>query len=154
MFRFNDPNDGFKVFGRNYNPNADGCIVRVSATGEIMAGIRYCDHQPHTSISMHVESFHPSWLSRDFCWVMFDYPFRLLGVERALTFTPESNHRSLNLQKRLGFKEVALVPGVYQKDVPLIISCLEKEECRWLDIKPKSIRPVNEQQFSSGSAEL
>lgn len=152
MFRINNPDDGRLIAGRNYNPLVDGCIVRVSSTGEVMGGIRYCDHQPKTSISMHVETFHPNWLNRDFLWLMFDYPFNLLGVQRAFGFTPESNEKSITFQRRLGFKEVARVPNVYQIDVPLIISCIEKQECKWLDIKPKSIRRQNEQQLGPSSA--
>jgi hypothetical protein len=141
MYRFNQEADGRLLAGPHYNPLVDGCVVRVSRTGEVLGGVRYCDHQPPASVAAHVRTFHPSWLSRDFLWLGMSIPFEMLKVERVFGYLPDDNNRILNLAKRVGFKELCRVPN--GKDKVVIICSLEKSDAaRWLEWKPKTIRPL------------
>lgn len=137
MYRFNDPRDMDRL-GKKFNRANDACIARVSSAGNLMAIVWYSDHQPGASIRMHVESCEKSWFCRDFGWLMFAYAFEFLGVERCFGFTPEPNTSALSLAFRLGFKEVYRLAGVF-KNAPVVITCIERSECKWLDWEPKTV---------------
>jgi RimJ/RimL family protein N-acetyltransferase len=140
MIRFNEYADAYQAVGDRYNALQDTCISNVSHTGKLLAVVRYTDYQPDWSISMHINTFGPNWATRDYFWAMFDYPFNQLHCQKVFGFTPESNQDALKLAIRLGFNLIARIPGVYPNDDALIISRLEKQRCKWLDWKPRSIR--------------
>ena len=140
MIRFNEYADAYQAVGDRHNALQDTCISSASSIGRLLAVVRYTDYQDNWSISMHINSFDPKWATRDFLWAIFDYPFNQLHCEKVFGFTPESNNAALKLAMRLGFTLIAKVPGVYPNDDPLIISRLEKQECKWLNWQPRSIR--------------
>ena len=123
--------------GAIYNPLADQVMARVE-DGELMGGVLY---QAYTgaSIGIHMAGFNPFWANRDIIWAAFHYPFRQLKCERMFGQVPETNAAALEINLKLGFKEVARIPGVYE-DGAAVILCMEKSDCRWLKLAPRKIR--------------
>lgn len=142
MFRFNEEADGRLLAGLYYNPLVDSCIVRVSSTGEVMGGVRYCDYQPGASVTVHIQTFHRSWLSRDFLWLATSFPFELLKVERVIASIPGDREKVLNLARRVGFKEICQVPYVYKGEMVHVLRLEKSDAVKWLQWKPKTIRPL------------
>jgi RimJ/RimL family protein N-acetyltransferase len=124
--------------GTIYNPMADQCISRIDKNG-LVGGVLF---QAYTeeSIAIHMAGFTPTWVNRDMIWAAFHYPFEQLKVARVLGQVPEGNIAAIEINIKLGFKEVARVPGVYRDGAAVVFS-MEKDECRWLRLAPREIKP-------------
>jgi RimJ/RimL family protein N-acetyltransferase len=70
-------------------------------------------------------------LTREFLWQMFRVPFEQWGLNVLLAGIPESNTRSLNLGRRLGFEEFAMIPRAHPQGGVVFMN-LYREKCRWL----------------------
>lgn len=143
MLRFNDEDDGeaiARAAGCTYNPRADPVISRVSSTGVLMGGVLY---QGYTGVTvcLHMAGLKPNWASRDFIWCAFDYPFNQLGCHSVFAQVPASNNEALDIDLRLGFKEIARIPDVFQ-DGDLRVLRMKREDCKWLAVQPRSIRSL------------
>lgn len=123
--------------GAVYNPLADRVIARVE-DDELVGGVLY---QAFTgaSIGIHMAGFNPHWANRDMIWAAFHYPFQQLGCQRMFGQVPETNAAALEINTKLGFKEVARIAGMYD-DGAAVIFCMEKQDCRWLKLAPRTIR--------------
>ena len=119
--------------GTVFNRVSDHCISRSDGNGRLLGGVIYSGFTSE-SIAMHTAAFDRRWVNRDMLWVCFDYPFNQLGVQRVFGQVPEDNAAALAFDTKLGFKEVTRVPGVFKGGVGLIVMCMEKADCRWLDI--------------------
>jgi len=62
------------------------------------------------------------WLTKDFLWYMFVYPFNQLKVEAIIAPIKVGNNKALNFVKRLGFKVEEEIFGMYK-------TTLQKEDC-------------------------
>lgn len=124
--------------GTLYNPVADQCIARTDADGELLGGVLF---QAYTgaSIAIHMAGFTPTWANRDILWAAFHYPFEQLKVRQVMGQVPETNAAALEINLKLGFKEVARIAGVYE-DGAAVIFAIQKDECRWLKLTPREIR--------------
>jgi len=135
---FNDRLYGYqiaKAAGVEYNPSVDICIAN-KIHGELAGGVLY-NNFTGASISIHVASFRPNWLSRDFLWVVFDYPFNQLGVKKLFGSVCETNVKALEFDLKLGFIEEHRIREVYP-DGDMILLAMKRDTCRWLNIQPKS----------------
>lgn len=138
---FNNKDYGKRVAekaGTHYNSDCDVCIAR-EKDGEFLGGVIFTNYTKE-SIGMHSASFDHYWINKDMLFATFDYPFRQLGVKRIFGVTPEDNIHAIDFNAKVGFKKVARIAGVYPKGVAAIVQCLEKEDCRFLGVKPKNIR--------------
>ena len=127
--------------GTIYNPLADQCISRCADDTnppKLLGGVLF---QAYTgaSIAIHMAGFTPTWANRDILWAAFHYPFEQLKVRQVLGQVPESNEAALEINRKLGFKEVARIAGVYE-DGAAVIFAIQKEDCRWLKLAPRTIR--------------
>lgn len=114
------------------NPHIDAPIS-VYRDGILRGGVVYSDYT-RESVCVHVAGFVPGWLSRTFLFIAFDYPFSQMGVKRVFSQIREDNLQSLGFNKKLGFEPVAYIPGVFPDNVAMIVTKLEREDCRWLDL--------------------
>lgn len=82
------------------------------------------------SIQMHmaVEGGH---MSRLHLKEAFRYAFETCGCEVVFGMVPSGNERALEIDLRLGFKEVANIAGAHP-DGSLHILMMRREDCRWL----------------------
>lgn len=122
--------------GHIFNHRADVCISR-SEGGELLGGV-ILEGYTGASIQAHVAGFGPNWLNRDLLWVMFDYPFVQLKVETIFCQIRETNAAALEFNRKLGFKEVCRIDGVFP-DGQCVLTKLTRSECRWLNITPRTL---------------
>lgn len=133
-----------EIISRYFNLNSgfregvDRCIS-VTREGKLAAGVLY-DNFRQRSVQMHIVSFMKNWMTRDALWVAFDYPFNQMGVEVIFGPVPSTDTKTLDFDRHIGFKD----RGAVLKDaVPggdLIFLSMYREDCRWLTIKPRTIR--------------
>lgn len=106
--------------------------------GELLGVVMY-QRYTHTSIMMHAVGLTPNWLSRDFLWLVFHYPFEQLGCERVFAPVHSGNAAALEFDRKVGFRIETTVRNVYP-DGDQIILVMERAQCRWLKLKPKGIK--------------
>ena len=105
------------------------CLGRVDKDGQIMGVIGY-DGYNRASVQMHSAGV-GNWVSREFIYAAFDYPFRVMGCEVVLGLVSEKNEDALRLNRHAGFVEVARVPDAHP-DGALVLMQMRRENCRWL----------------------
>lgn len=135
---FNNIAHGWAIAGaipRNFNPALDPVISHTNNLGELLGGVIY-DGWTGSCIFMHQASFHKSWLSREYLWVVFDYPFNQLGCLKVCGTIPSGNQTLLEFNKRIGFIQEAKIEGGYP-DGDLLVLSMKRDQCRWLDYTPK-----------------
>lgn len=123
--------------GAIFNPEVDAVIAR-SENDRLLGGVIY---QKFTgaSIRMHMASFDPHSMCRDLLWTVFHYPFIQLGCKVVLGEIPSLNIKSLDIATKLGFKEVSRVKDIFPAG-DLVMMAMRREDCRWLNIKPRTIK--------------
>lgn len=112
-------------------PTDATCLGQV-IDDELRAVVVYCNFQGK-SCQTHICSVGSNWMSKDFLWAMFDYPFNKLGLKVILGIISGSNDKSLKLSRKLGFEDVAKIPDAH-KDGDLWILTMRKHQCKWLNI--------------------
>lgn len=99
-------------------------------TGDILGVVGY-DGWNGTACEMHMAGS-PGWLSRDFIWAAFDYPFNQANCKVVIGKVPSGNVEALDIDRRLGFKTECILEGGHP-DGALHILSLRKEDCKWLN---------------------
>ncbi len=138
---FNDERHANKIAERaqvGYNPITDICIARVKE-GRLLGGVLFTNYTGH-SIAIHTASFEPRWINRDLLWITFHYPFVQLGCKYIFGQVALSNKQALAFDLNLGFKVVAEIDDVFA-DGGVSVVKMSKDDCRWLDIKPRTLFP-------------
>lgn len=141
MIHFNDIDHGYRiadVIPRIFNPMADKVISRTDKDGKLLGGVIY-EGFISNCVFMHQGSFAKHWLSGDMLWLLFDYPFNQLKVGVVCGTVPSSRPDLVTFNERIGFRVECSIKGAY-KDGDLVIMSMRRPECRWLNVKPKSIR--------------
>jgi RimJ/RimL family protein N-acetyltransferase len=126
-----------ELAGAQYNPKGSMSIARVR-DGLLLGGVVYY-HMTGESVAVHVAGSVEHWLNRDLLWVVFDFPFSQLGVKRLFGEISEDNQAALKFNENLGFHTVARIEGVFPNNVACIVRRLDREDCRFLTIKPRTI---------------
>jgi hypothetical protein len=137
---FDDPDYGHAVAtkaGTIYMPRANHNICRVR--DDVLLGGSVFANYTGESIGMHAASWAPLWISRDLLWATFDYPFNQLRVKRIFGQVPEDNTLARRFNENLGFRYVAKIEGVYRGGVACLVMRMDRDECRFLKIKPRRI---------------
>jgi RimJ/RimL family protein N-acetyltransferase len=138
---FNHEGHGYSISsltGTRFDPKKDTSIGRVH-NGKLVGGVLFTDYTGE-SISIHTASWDQHWISRDLLFVVFDYPFNQLEVKRIFGRVPESNYQALRFNRHCGFRDVARVEGVYKHNIAQIVMRCDREDCRFLGIKPRGIQ--------------
>ena len=120
-------NDAGKAF---FNFEALG----VEENEKLIAGVVYDSYEPQARCSMHCAGIGKRWLTKQFLWMAFDYPFNQLKVNVVINTVSSKNKDSIRFTEHCGFKEVArLEDGA--EDGDLIIYALYKKDCKWIGLK-------------------
>lgn len=138
MILFNNTEHGFKIAAaipRPYNPAVDVVISNVTSKGNLRGGVIY-DGFTGGCIFMHQAGFQANWLSGNMIWIVFDYPFNQLKVNKVAGTINSNNKELLDFNRRLGFIEEGRIKHAYP-DGDLLVLTMERSMCRWLKIKPK-----------------
>jgi RimJ/RimL family protein N-acetyltransferase len=99
--------------------------------GEIIACVWYEGYNG-ANMNMHVAAKPGArWMTREFLWYVFHYPFIECGVKRVTGLVPEMNYAARRFDEHIGFKlEATLKDAAPGGD--LRIYTMFKDECRWL----------------------
>lgn len=100
----------------------------------LIAGVAYADWNG-VNVVCHIASEGRNWMTREFLWTMFDYPFNQLHVERVTVCVGEGNSASRRFVQHLGFEEEARLRGAHPSG-DLLIFCVRKPQAqRWLNLR-------------------
>lgn len=100
----------------------------------LIAGVMY-DQFNGASICMHVAA-EPGkrWMTREYLWFCFYYPFVQLGVQKIIGLVPAANEIALRFDKHLGFEEEHRIRDAHPRG-DLVILSMTREQCRFLEIR-------------------
>jgi len=116
-------------------------VISRTENGILMGGVVYENYTGKGgSVIAHIAKFAPNWITRDFLWMIFDYPFRQLDCNQVINHCRAKNADAIQLCKSMGGKEVAKIEAVFPDDDVVILS-IKRQGCRFLDIKPRTIKP-------------
>jgi hypothetical protein len=139
MIVLDNPAHGFMIAHRagvGFDPNVNRVLAHTSDDG-LLGGVVYTNYTGR-SVQMHMAG-DPGWVTSKMIWIAFDYPFNQLGVECVIGLVSEDQVDVLDYDRRLGFKEIARVPGI----VPggdLIVLSMMRNECKWLSLRSRFVK--------------
>ena len=111
-----------------------GCATGIGwgpTPDEIHAGVAYCEWNG-VNVVCHIASDRTRrWLTRQYLWTIFDYPFRQLNVNRITVTIGEGNMDSRRLAEHLGFELEATLKSAHPSG-DLLVYRMFKHSCRWL----------------------
>lgn len=91
--------EDFKALARVIDGEIVGCVGYEGFTG--------------TSCMMHMAGARPGWFNREFMRMAFRYPFEVLGLDMVFGRVPSGNTVALDIDLRLGFKELIFLEGAH-----------------------------------------
>lgn len=115
--------------GGKYYPGS-GQAIGVERDGEIYAGVLY-DQSFGRSVCMHVATSGPSWLTKGFLRMVFDYPFNQLKVNKVIGLVDETNAAAIRFDRHLGFIEEGRLKDAGRFG-DLLLLTMTREQCRWI----------------------
>jgi RimJ/RimL family protein N-acetyltransferase len=97
----------------------------------IYAGVVY-NYYTGTNVCMHVGALSGRhWLTPEFLFAGFDYPFRVMGVRRVTGLVPSKNWEARRFDEALGFVYEGTMRDALADDDMLVYGML-KGECKWI----------------------
>lgn len=141
MIEFGNVDHGIRIMtamSAKFSPNGMTVISR-SEQDDLRGGVVYENYTGKGGTCVvHFAGFHDNWINRDLLWVGFHYPFVQMECNSIFAQVKSRNWNSRNVVAAMGYKEVILLPNVYPDD-DMILYRLYKEDCKYLDIKPKNV---------------
>ena len=99
----------------------------------IVAGVAYTDYNG-VNLCMHVVAAPGRrWLTREFLWRCFHYPFVQLGVARVTGLVGSGNMQGRRFDEHLGFTLETTLRGAHPTG-DLLVYVLWRKDCRWLTL--------------------
>lgn len=87
------------------------------------------------NINMHVAALPGRrWMTRDFLFAVFDYPFRVCNVKRITGLVPSHNYDARRFDEHIGFKLEATLKDA-APDGDLLVYAMFKQDCKWLNLR-------------------
>jgi RimJ/RimL family protein N-acetyltransferase len=108
--------------------------IGLEENGELIAGVVF-DLYTGPSISMHVAATGKRWMTKDFLWRCFAYPFLQLQCNRITGLVRADNLAAQKFDEHLGFKREGLLRKAAKDGTDYIVYGMLREECRWLEIR-------------------
>lgn len=107
--------------------------IGLEEDGQLIAGVVYTDYNG-SNVAMHVGAIGRRWMTREFLWFCFYYPFEQMKVKRITGVVDDSNHAAKAFDENLGFALEATLENAGRSGNLLIYRML-KEDCRFLRMK-------------------
>lgn len=113
-----------------------GCAVGIGLqewkgkNWELIAGVAYSDFNG-VNIQMHVAAEGSRWMTREYLWTCFDYPFNQAKVERVTGLVGEGNKEARKFDEHLGFELETTLERAHPTG-RLLIYRMWKSDCRFL----------------------
>ena len=73
------------------------------------------------------------WMTREFLWYGFHYPFNEMGVKRISGYVNASNTQARRLNEHFGYQEEARLTGAAPDGGDVILYVMWRENCRFLE---------------------
>lgn len=117
----------------NFQETASG--IGVESDGELIAGVVF-DGYTEAGMNIHVAALEGRhWLSREFLYSVFAYPFIQLKCNRVTGLVRADNFKAQKLDEHLGFVKEGLIRRGCSDGTNMILYGMLKEECRWIHQK-------------------
>lgn len=111
-----------------------GTAIGLEEGGRLLAGVAY-DSYNGASCCMHVAAVEGSrWMTREFLWVCFAYPFNQLKVKKLIGPVGSANLPARAFDEHVGFVLEAALKDAHP-DGELLIYTMTRSQCRWLNIR-------------------
>lgn len=109
--------------------------IGLEEDGNLIAGVVY-NMYTEASICMHVAA-EPGkrWMTRDFLFRAFAYPFLQLKCNRVTGLVRVDNIEARRFDEHLGFVQEGVIRRGASDGTDMILYGMLKEECRWLGVK-------------------
>lgn len=109
--------------------------IGLEEDGELIAGVVFNMYNK-AGICMHVAAVPGKrWMTKDFLWRVFAYPFLQLNCNRVTGLVREDNIVAQKFDEHIGFKREGLIRKGATDGADIILYGMLKEECRWLGVK-------------------
>lgn len=100
----------------------------------MVAGVVY-DNWNGRNVECHIASEGANWLTREYLWTIFDYPFNQMKAERITAPVVEDNSASRRFVEHLGFEQEARLYGAHPSG-DILVYCMRKPQAqRWLNLR-------------------
>lgn len=114
--------------------STDSAGIGLEQDGELIAVVLF-DGYNGASICMHVAAVPGAhWMTREYLYFCFAYPFRQLGVKKILGLVGSGNLPARRFDEHLGFVLEATLKDAHP-DGDLLVYGMHLEACRWLNVK-------------------
>jgi RimJ/RimL family protein N-acetyltransferase len=100
--------------------------------GEIVAGVAYADWNGVNVLAHIASDGYKRWMTRQYLWTIFDYPFQQLKVNRITCLIGQDNKASIRLCEHFGFSLETTLKGAHPSG-DLLVYVLWKKDCGWLN---------------------
>lgn len=109
--------------------------IGLEQDGELIAGVVF-DMYTGPSITMHVAAVPGKrWMTKDFLWRCFAYPFIQLQCSRVTGLVRVDNLVAQKFDEHLGFVKEGLLRRAAKDGTDYIVYGMLREECRFLEIQ-------------------
>lgn len=130
--------------GGQWVPGRGSTIGLLGESG--ISGCAYYTDCNRASIVLHCAGEGRNWLSREFLWFAFYYPFEQLQVRKIISPVESWNTDCKRFIENLGFTLEATLKNC-SPGGDLLLYTLAKEDCRWLPLGKSyrgQINPINQ----------
>ena len=115
----------------NFLPEECRWIGSVTEDMQIMGVVVYSRWTKH-NCEMSAASVTPRFMTRAFLREVFGYPLNELGMARVTAVVEADNHKALNMNRGLGFKDEGILRNWYGEGRDGVVMGMLKDECKWL----------------------
>lgn len=113
-------------------PWGQSTVLGLASKNRLVAGVIY-NHFSSTNCCMHVAAVDGrQWLTPEFLFAAFDYPFNALGLQRVTGLVPEGNAEARRFDEHLGFKLEGKMRNALPAGEGMLVYGMLREECRWI----------------------
>ena len=102
--------------------------------GQLVAGVAYADWNGQNVVCHIASDGSRRWLTREYLWTIFDYPFNQLGCKRITVCVGQGNAASTRFVRHLGFTLEAQLEGAHPTGA-LLIFRLFRQDCRHIRVR-------------------
>lgn len=103
--------------------------------GHLVAGVIYNGYEG-ANVNIHVGAVQGSrWMTKEFLYATFDYPFNQLGRKRLSAYIRATNKRTIAFVKKLGFVYEGKLQDFYTDGGDMVIYGLLRSKCRFLEMR-------------------
>lgn len=101
--------------------------------GKIVAGVAYADYNGPNVVCHIASDGSRRWLTRQYLWTIFDYPFNQMKVDRITVCVGEGNVASRKFVLHLGFTLETTLQGAHPTG-DILIFRMRKKDCAWIRV--------------------